>query len=627
MIVGGDANRKPDIIFIDRNISLPCPEDGKSCAPDCQNELNYCTVRPIPWNRVRIVGELKKNASKSGPEHRADYKMVLTIAQRVREIFGTQPGRRYVHAFSLCGSLLRCFIFDRSGVVASEDFDIHSNPELTVRIFYAYLYGSPEWTGFDPTIQVADNNENPRTYDPTAQNRGYPFIKFVAEGNMTQLYLDLKPLLLVSTIVSRGTICWRARKAESDKWEFVVKDQWRNQERDHEGVFLQEVKGVEGVAQIMHYENIMIDGKIDDTASAIRRDLDFDSQSVTAVVIPPNAVESLLKGRATGSTSSIATTSVPPPSDPQSNQSSRHSMGLRSKRSCPPGDNQRSQTPKRPRNATLESQVVSAHYNRIHGRLVLHDVGRSLENFETREQLLLALRSGIIGYCNMLQKGIMHGDISVNNIMISNPSSTSNTGGYLIDLDFAVPLSRQYASGAPHRTGTPEFMAIDVLDGEPHVPRHDLESFFYVLIWMYTKYPVPGVGSSESPDPNSCHSQVHSWGSGSYSNMAALKRALSNSKEFVLHYRPWFYEGWRSAPMLALAGEWWSLLFTEPQKSKEQIQREISDGVVTKNQRSQESDVEDAMELANKMIAAVDVTVEALKQQEAGDGKGPETKQ
>ncbi|TGZ76154.1 hypothetical protein EX30DRAFT_292827, partial [Ascodesmis nigricans] len=99
--------------------------------------------------------------------------------------------------------------------------------------------------------------------------------------------------------------------------------------------------------------------------------------------------------------------------------------------------------------------------------------------FQTREELLLAFRSAIIGYRNMLKKGILHRDVSVNIIMISS----SSTGGYLIDLDFAVLLSRQSASGAPHRTGTPEFMAIDVLVGRSHAPRHDLESFFYVLIW------------------------------------------------------------------------------------------------------------------------------------------------
>lgn len=57
--------------------------------------------------------------------------------------------------------------------------------------------------------------------------------------------------------------------------------------------------------------------------------------------------------------------------------------------------------------------------------------------------------------------------------------------GVLIDLDLAKEKdSDSDTSRAPHRTGTLEFMAIEVLKGMPHTWRHDLESFFYVLIWI-----------------------------------------------------------------------------------------------------------------------------------------------
>ena len=55
--------------------------------------------------------------------------------------------------------------------------------------------------------------------------------------------------------------------------------------------------------------------------------------------------------------------------------------------------------------------------------------------------------------------------------------------GMLIDLDLAKELSSG-RSGARCHTGTMEFMAIEVLFGISHTYRHDLESFFYVLIWQ-----------------------------------------------------------------------------------------------------------------------------------------------
>jgi hypothetical protein len=43
-------------------------------------------------------------------------------------------------------------------------------------------------------------------------------------------------------------------------------------------------------------------------------------------------------------------------------------------------------------------------------------------------------------------------------------------------------------SGASHRTGTMQFMAIEVLQGKGHTYRRDLESFFYVFIWICIRY-------------------------------------------------------------------------------------------------------------------------------------------
>ena len=64
--------------------------------------------------------------------------------------------------------------------------------------------------------------------------------------------------------------------------------------------------------------------------------------------------------------------------------------------------------------------------------------------------------------------------------------------GLLIDLDLAVRLDRQEASGAPSKTGTKVFMAIGALYGEPHSFMHDLESFVWVLFWICVQWDGPG---------------------------------------------------------------------------------------------------------------------------------------
>lgn len=87
--------------------------------------------------------------------------------------------------------------------------------------------------------------------------------------------------------------------------------------------------------------------------------------------------------------------------------------------------------------------------------------------------------------------GILHRDISINNLMVepSNPRV-----GVLIDLDLAAIVKDkdgQDISVKPTLTGTLPFLAIDLLRDTPPPKsyyRHDLESFFYVLLWLTSHY-------------------------------------------------------------------------------------------------------------------------------------------
>ena len=93
-----------------------------------------------------------------------------------------------------------------------------------------------------------------------------------------------------------------------------------------------------------------------------------------------------------------------------------------------------------------------------------------------------------IGHESLYKAGTLHRDISIGNIMLEEDESD----GFLIDLDLAVEVNRQKLSGAPEKTGTKVFMAIGVLDGDPHSFMHDLESFFWVLFWICIHYTGPG---------------------------------------------------------------------------------------------------------------------------------------
>ncbi len=109
------------------------------------------------------------------------------------------------------------------------------------------------------------------------------------------------------------------------------------------------------------------------------------------------------------------------------------------------------------------------------------------------------------------EKGYIHRDISISNVLLDPTGDESR--GLLIDYDYAIHRNRAGHTAAGRRTvspcctvhyrfsthcwplkGTLPFMAIEVLEGESttvHSYYHDLESLFYVLIWVCTMYSGP----------------------------------------------------------------------------------------------------------------------------------------
>ena len=83
--------------------------------------------------------------------------------------------------------------------------------------------------------------------------------------------------------------------------------------------------------------------------------------------------------------------------------------------------------------------------------------------------------ANLLGHESLVGAKILHRDISIGNIMLE----MAEDDGFLIDLDLAIRLDWQTASGAPSKTGTKVFMAIGTLYGDKdHSFMHDLESFF-----------------------------------------------------------------------------------------------------------------------------------------------------
>ena len=113
---------------------------------------------------------------------------------------------------------------------------------------------------------------------------------------------------------------------------------------------------------------------------------------------------------------------------------------------------------------------------------MLVEVCDTIHAFESVKEFLEACRDIVRALGFLYQDGkILHRDISEHNVITTDAENEGEPKGILIDLDLAKE-PHSGPSGARHRTGTMEFIAIEVLRGKTHTYRHDLESYFYVFL-------------------------------------------------------------------------------------------------------------------------------------------------
>jgi hypothetical protein len=478
-VQGSTADRKLDVGFV----------DDPSAGVDSK----------CHWSQILIPGELKSNPS-------ADIasKAWLDLGRYAREVFAAQDNRRFVLGFTLCGSLMRLWEFDRLGGIASERFDINEDGLQFVSAVLGFLWMDEEQLGFDPTIITAGDKR---------------YIEIERDNHTERLVIE-KVVKRVPCVAGRATTCWRAhREGDDSQTSLVIKDSWQFPERDEEGELLREAtdKDVVNVARYYHHETVCVGGQDDDIRGNVRGGLDITKATNYK---PESSMPPSTAGRRIsriGRSSSVA--------------------GRKRSSSC-------TGAPLPPTKRTCSSSPTKggrAIANRVHRRVIVRDYGKAIYKASSRSNLLAALEGCIEGYESLhTRAGMLQCDISPNNLMLNEEDDNPSWRAFLIDLDLAIKEQREKSSGARGKTGTRAFMAIGALldDEEPHSFMHDLESFFWVLFWICIHYN----GSQERVVP-----RFDKWNFADTEELATMKLGIVSDdaifhktaqEYFTEHYQP-----------------------------------------------------------------------------------------
>ncbi|PYI35723.1 hypothetical protein BP00DRAFT_218463 [Aspergillus indologenus CBS 114.80] len=429
---GSKADRKLDIGFVRR----------------MDANTNYS------WSDVMVLGELKSNA-KADTSSRTWH----DLGRYAREVLTAQDTRLFALGFSLCGSIMRLWEFDRAGVIASSQFDINQDGQQFVLSMLGFLHMNHTQLGFDPTILTSSD--------------GRRYIQIVRDGQSERLVID-KLVRRAQCVAGRATTCWKAhREGDEANIPLVIKDSWQYPERDEEGELLREAaaRGVINVARYYYHETIQVDGRIDDIRDNIRRGLDVKTAANYRLAHSERSpaastADTVRTGRLTNTVG-------------RKRSSSRAGAGQPpSKRTCSSSPSKYAKDIDMP--------------NRVHRRVVVRDYGTAIYKASSPISIVSALESCIEGYRSLhMEAGLLHGDISTGNLILNDEKGNPSWPAFLIDLDLAIREQREGPSGARAKTGTRAFMAIGLLLGERHSFMHDLESFFWVVLWICIHYDGP----------------------------------------------------------------------------------------------------------------------------------------
>ncbi|KAH8713512.1 hypothetical protein HC256_006658 [Beauveria bassiana] len=463
------------------------------------------------YKHVLVAGEHKRSFAT------ADFKAcMLQLTRHVRSIFADQPMRRFVHAFTIKAATMELWMYDRSGAYSSGEFNIHHEPEKVARALVAYATMDNGAMGLDMSIEWKNSHR---------------YIT-VEDGNGDDKRVELNRLLVRQrAVVCRGTTCFSTKQG-------VAKFSWRSDKRQPSEVKhlkLAQEKDVEGVATLVGHREIT-------SIADLRAGLEFSSSTRHAFRTTAQD-RSCGYNRLQGSESSgssrkrKSSDNNPHPRTTRRSNSQKYTLRQAYDQSSEANDEASGEA----KSSIYTPNREDPYENRILSCIVISPAGRVISDFSTIRELLEALRDAIRAHRSLyLQGRILHRDISSNNIIITRPDQADGFKGMLIDLDLAKERNSG-PSGARHQTGTVQFMAIEVLRGVDHTYRHDLESFFYVLIWMCARCAWDEVKRFRKEGETAPEeSLLRKWEIGSFKDIASAKMGhmTVNSLEDIMKEFP-----------------------------------------------------------------------------------------
>ena len=157
----------------------------------------------MEWNKVKVIAEEKKSASKG----KKFANIVRTdLYNKVYLVFEHQEDRWFVLGFAMTALIFHLSIMDCSGTIHTKGFNILHDPKAFIHAITGLTFAPDQYLGIDTTI--GHNTD------------GSQFV--MVDGTK---YNILDTIWRVPMIRGRATTCWLATIDGTDE-PVIIKDYW-----------------------------------------------------------------------------------------------------------------------------------------------------------------------------------------------------------------------------------------------------------------------------------------------------------------------------------------------------------------------------------------------------------------
>ncbi|CUA75235.1 Ras GTPase-activating-like protein IQGAP1 [Mus musculus] [Rhizoctonia solani] len=393
---------------------------------------------PVGWSDIIMPMEFKSKDEEG--------KMIDDYAKLVwsmHHIMRTDPRRRCVYGLTCENTKARLWYNDRSDIVVSTEFDVNKDWKLLVRIILSMFLASPSQLGYDPTM-VANSPSNGNlepTYDITVHNSD---TKTATQYRTIRMLSDIG----ADSPVGRGTRVWVVQKLVNGVPQgplYALKDVWVHETSDPEHKVLKEIRE----AQPAYSQHLLTP-----------LDYGYVPHDLTEPSIPDNTHKNLRRRQLEPTGRVLRVQSTPTPRPPAGNTGT----GSRKAKSASRDSVGRFETVPNP---SQGGHVYLSRDTREHYRVVFEEIGEPVHDLRKFVDIFTAIQGGWEGLHAIHLSERVHRDVSSGNILLVPNLGTAGQRGAIMDLEYAKKVDD---TSAPHdvRTGTETFMATEVACMEHH---------------------------------------------------------------------------------------------------------------------------------------------------------------